>query len=366
MEICFLARIPENNHGGVRRVIDELSSMFVKDGHSVNIILNKNKSHRFDYLTFPFRVFFSILGKKFDIVISHSSDGVIISMLSKIIPGLPKVIMHSHGWEECAVSILKKTSAISGYKSSWKSYLSSTFIRFALLKINLIFANTCVFVSKHDYEWVKDKYPKYSYKLVFIPNGYDPNIFYPTESANKEKNVVFAGTWIERKGKRVLPKILRDILSSDSNVKIYMLGLGITPAQQKEYFNDLDLNRIEFYDDLTKEQMAEKYRKASVFIQTSFYEGASISLVLLEAIACGVPCVVYAYEGLNELLENEEDVILVQIGDNKKFYEKVKYLLDNYDKSQLLANNARKKIKQYEWNKIAVKWYDVLKLVNSQ
>jgi len=174
MKIAFVSKTEPGNTGGVNRVVANLAIGLKGKGYEVTVFQCKNAEWWPQFLIFPLRVVFASIIRNWSLVISHSHDGYMCAMLSGILKIGPKVILHSHGWEERAFEKWESIGKKWGEGPSLKNRIIAKFIRFPMLRIGLRFSRGAVFVSSVDRKWVSDKYPKFARKLHVIQNGVDP------------------------------------------------------------------------------------------------------------------------------------------------------------------------------------------------
>lgn len=124
-------------------------------------------------------------------------------------------------------------------------------------------------------------------KVVVIPNGVNPAVFYPrqTRAALKGLNLpecyfVAVGGWPERKGWRDLLAAWRESGLASRGVVLVLVG---GPMRQMKTPGVLHLGRID--DDA----LAQVYSKALCLVHPAYYEGFGLPLV--EAMACGCPVI---------------------------------------------------------------------------
>jgi glycosyltransferase involved in cell wall biosynthesis len=86
------------------------------------------------------------------------------------------------------------------------------------------------------------------------------------------------------------------------------------------------------------------YQAADVFVLPSFAEG--IPVVLMEAMAMGVPCVSTTVNGIPELIESGRQGILVPPSEAKALAGAIARLMDDPAYRAELAAEARKKVRQ--------------------
>ena len=101
-----------------------------------------------------------------------------------------------------------------------------------------------------------------------------------------------------------------------------------------------------------------EYLSSSIVVLTSRYEG--FGMVLIEAMACGVPCVAYNCRfGPQSIITDAENGFLVEEGDKEKMVEKIGYLIDNEPIRKTMGINARKTVQKYSQDNIMKEWNDL-------
>ncbi len=100
-------------------------------------------------------------------------------------------------------------------------------------------------------------------------------------------------------------------------------------------------------------------REASVFISSSSFE--SFGLVLLEAMAAGLPLLAYAApKGPRELLTDGEDALLVPVGDVEGLTEGLRLLLTDDRLRHQLGQGGRRTAERYRNNEVCARWVRLL------
>ena len=133
---------------------------------------------------------------------------------------------------------------------------------------------------------------------------------------------------------KALPYIIKEIPSV-----IYLhLGEGHTETEEKELAAELGVNtHVRFYGNQTD---VRKFLVVSdIYLMTSKFEG--ISITTIEAMACGIPAILYNVVGLRDFNKTGENSCLIP-EDHKILAEKVIELHSDPEMSEWLSANARK------------------------
>jgi len=99
----------------------------------------------------------------------------------------------------------------------------------------------------------------------------------------------------------------------------------------------------------------KEYSTSSVFVLPSRYEG--FGLVLIEAMACGVPVVSFDCEnGPRSIISDSFDGFLIPPFDIDAFAEKVILLMTNETLRKKMGENAKKSAIRYDIERIGLQW----------
>lgn len=147
-----------------------------------------------------------------------------------------------------------------------------------------------------------------NYDTRIIHNCIDLNIFKPSYNLNLRQKynldnykiiLGVANVWDERKGLNYFLEISKIL---DDNYKIILIGLN------KKQLDNLPKNILGFDKINNLNELINFYSIADVFFNPSLEE--TFSLVTLEALACGTPCVVFNSTATPELIRKGNGKIL--------------------------------------------------------
>lgn len=168
-----------------------------------------------------------------------------------------------------------------------------------------------------------------------IRNGIDIGVFQPSQklAANSINNVLFAANkWEPRKGLNFIPKIAERL---GSDYKLTVIGVD---RQQKKYLEGKGIIAQKRTNNI--KQLRDIYSQASVFANPTLEE--TLSLVNMEAIACGTPVVTFASGGTPETVPNEKVGAVVKRGDIDAMVSQIKKFsaLDKSEISKICRQTA--------------------------
>jgi glycosyltransferase involved in cell wall biosynthesis len=163
---------------------------------------------------------------------------------------------------------------------------------------------------------------------------------------NDEKIILFAGRLVEVKGVEYLILAAADVCKYHPDAKILICGDG-PRRKDLEYLaktKGLTKNVI-FPGWKTREELAALMRRARVFVLPSIttrdgrVEG--LGMVLLEAMACGLPVIGTNQGGIPEAVLDGENGFIVPEKHSVGLSEKIRLLLDDRALSTRMGNKGR-------------------------
>ncbi|MFQ5646230.1 MAG: glycosyltransferase family 4 protein, partial [bacterium] len=204
--------------------------------------------------------------------------------------------------------------------------------------------------------------------IAVIYHGVNLEEFHPSKKLRKDirKNLkiadqdtllLFAGKEFRRKGLQYVFEALK-ILDND-RVKLLIVGQGETAAFKKIAENMGIDNNIIFAGH--SDSISKYYAASDIFVFPSTFD--AFGMVVLEAMATGLPVIVSKAAGASELIEDGQDGILLECyRDSQAIADKIK-LLENIDLRRDMGARARKKAERYSWEVTAGKTMEIFKEV---
>lgn len=144
-------------------------------------------------------------------------------------------------------------------------------------------------------------------KIIVIYEGVDKNEFYRIK--NKKKNKIFTIGYIGGLGKRKNIEFILKLAEKMKNERVLfkIAGKGSDKERLLKISQELELKNIVFVGFILDEKINEFYNSLDLFIFPSLYEGFGLPVV--EAMACGIPCLISDRGSLPEIIGNAGKVI---------------------------------------------------------
>lgn len=140
-------------------------------------------------------------------------------------------------------------------------------------------------------------------KIHLSGNGYNAQLFFPTQHKDKPRKkplrIVYAGKLAFAKGLPQLLSAMSQLPKGDFELTLVGRGSGDEAAQILEQAASAKGN-VRYAGYLSQSELGDIFRRSDFFVLPSFYEG--LPLVVIEALACGLPVVVNDLPGLKEWL----------------------------------------------------------------
>lgn len=190
-------------------------------------------------------------------------------------------------------------------------------------------------------------------KLIYIPNGIGS---YYLEQAEKKLNeklskskVTFLGSWTFNKGIAHLPSILNSLPEVYS---MQLLGTGNSIDNIKKIFDSSKLNRLEIHTHFSEDQEIELLKHTKLGIFPSYVEGFGLAIV--EMLALGIPVIAYNVPGPFEILTEIDSRLLVPVGNEKLFIERISEILSlSSTEFDILSEKCRNRAEFFDYKFIS-------------
>ncbi|MEO1400902.1 MAG: glycosyltransferase [Cyanobacteria bacterium J06635_1] len=180
-------------------------------------------------------------------------------------------------------------------------------------------------------------------RLHIVHCGVDPSKIKPIEHSGVGNRLLFVGRLAAAKGLPILFESLA--VMRDQSVEMRLTVVGDGPDRQilEEQGRRLGiLEQIDFVGYQSPATVQEYLLETDIFVMSSFAEG--VPVVLMEAMAAGLPVVATSIAGVSELVENGISGYLVPPGDVETLSQRIATLSQDSRLRLRLGNAGRQKV----------------------
>lgn len=238
--------------------------------------------------------------------------------------------------------LVKMAPVVATFHSAGESAAYRTFSR--QLKWIASRIDIRVAVSKDAVE-LAQRYIGGDYEVLF--NGIELGMFESMPQKTREKVIFFLGRHEPRKGLSVLIDAM-SFLPQDVTLWVGSDGPETESLREKTR----DDARIQWLGRISEEDKLDRLARASVFCAPSL-RGESFGIVLIEAMAAGVPVVSTNIDGYRNVATDGVNAILVEPGNARALASSLARVLTDSHFSQQLAANGVTRARQFSMDSLA-------------
>jgi len=268
------------------------------------------------------------------------------------------------GWSSFSLRCLKKAKSLgaitilergSSHIENRRDILKEEYQRFGLkpkLPDKRIIEKELKEYQQADYISVPSSYAKRTFlergipeeKLIQVPYGVDIDCFHPVLKEDNTFRLIYVGTLSLRKGVHYLLRAVDELKLK--NFETWLIG-PLT-SEVKPFFKKYK-DSFRYLGPIPHTQLYKYYSQGSLFVQPSIDEG--LSLVILQAMACGLPVVCTTNTGGADIMRDGIDGFIIPIRNVDALKEKILYLYENQDICRKMGEFALKKIRErFSWD----------------
>jgi glycosyltransferase involved in cell wall biosynthesis len=180
-------------------------------------------------------------------------------------------------------------------------------------------------------------------KFDIVRCGVEPAIFAKRQDpGNESPRVLCVGRLVAAKGQSVLLEASALLSQAGVAHELRLVGTGPDEEQLRKRISIEGWTHVTMTGGMGQEGVREEYSRADVFVLASFAEG--VPVVLMEAMACGVPVISTRIAGIPELIEDGHCGLLVAPGDVSSLAVAMRKLLENPEMRAALGAEGRAKV----------------------
>lgn len=348
MKILYITNAV-NGPNGLERVLSIKTAFFIRNYHYEVSILVLNAGHVQPFYEFDEQIhFFSIVVK-----------GDFLTYFKSYLNGVQKTVdffqpdiisVCDDGMKAFLIPVFLKTSAKLVYERHASIYLNTKqniigkVARWFMRKLAQKFDQFIVLTSGNSREWNNKN-------VVIIPNPV--SFFSSAENPLNQKKVIAVGSHTHNKGYDRLLSIWKKASADFRAWNLYIYGKVDDNQTYIKQAKQMQIANV-FFEEPVK-HIQNVYEHSSILVLPSRTEG--FGMVLIEAMASGVPCVSFnCPSGPADIIRDGEDGFLVENNNENLFELKLKELMQDDSKRIEMGREARENVKRFSMHSVAKKW----------
>jgi glycosyltransferase involved in cell wall biosynthesis len=207
-------------------------------------------------------------------------------------------------------------------------------------------------LATEDVAYMRDRLHVPADRIVRIDNGIEPPFLgLPLQEGLSERDILFLGSWIPRKGIRVLAAALDKLAAAGVQAKLTLAGTGSTVEEIRSALPPVWRAQTEIIPHVPPDELIQLYQRHWIFLLPAIAEG--IPLAMLEAMACGLCPIVSDVGGVSDVVKDGANGTLVPMLDVDALVGAITRALREPAATRALARNAHATMQGYSWDRSA-------------
>lgn len=354
MKILHL--IPTLNKGGAERIALDMCVELQRQGHEVKICTFREKN-QYTFLTE--QLDYQVLNTRIQLSLWRKNR-VDVSALQQMIDTYQPDVIHSHLFEAeinlAFCSFPKHTKRVIHFHDNMvqmerfnlktftnKKKLTNWYERKLVLN-SLPIKTVAIAISKDSIQYIRYNLAD-KINAQLLHNAVDLNRFDAVSNNQKNTgNLVMVGSLIPVKGHQLALQTMVELKNRNINSQLIIVGDGSLRTALEDDVRNLNLKDIVLFKGIV-DQPELIISNSSIFLHTSFSE--AFGLVLVEAMACGLPVVCTNGKGNRDLIHEGENGFMIWERDPKLLADKIQFLLENNEERQRMGEKAHRFAQQF-------------------
>jgi glycosyltransferase involved in cell wall biosynthesis len=363
MRILMISGVPGRTEAGVAGIVYNLARELGELGHSVkpmffeDVLPKQGWPNRFRTVEFAKRIatYVKDVRTQFDIFNIHAPFGFWYGEQRRrhSAHAGPPYVMTMHGLEERRnYAMGREANKRRADYFRWKNRIWQHLYHMSTYRWSFKTANQCIVTNREALHFLQLHYNLPPDRVWFVPNGVGPEFFHARSfSHGIATKLLFVGTWIDHKGIYYLAEAFENVLRVFPGARLTVAGCIVPEEEVRRSFAPAAQSALEVRPFVARAEISRMYAEHEIFVLPSLVEG--MPLVLLEAMASGMPVVTTESSGMTDLVEDSHDGLFVIPGDAESLSTAILRLCRDPELRLRLGSAAQEKMKRYTWNQAA-------------
>lgn len=353
---------PGRREGGTSGVALELARQLELRGHAVEILFqedippSKFLPARLNELHFTAGVARHIFSKRdrYDVVYLRAPNGCVYGALRRLLfaKGAPPYVAELAALEERRVyAIRQETRKGAGWDNKWKNRAWHSVYHMPRFRWSIKTADAVACATREVWSYLQLAYGLPADRVVYLPHAVGGRFLREREYQTfRSPKLLFVGWWLLPRGTNYIIAAFTELCRKLPGTQLTIAGSIVGPEEILRQFPEAVRSSVSVVPLVPSEQMPDVYAAHDIFVFPSFFE--ALPLVLLEAMASGMPVVTAETCGMMDAVRNDWNGILVPPGDSQAIVDAVLRLCASRDLRERLGTNARETARWFSWERI--------------
>lgn len=187
-----------------------------------------------------------------------------------------------------------------------------------------------------------------------IPNPIAVNAL---KEDTQEMVIATAGRLGPQKNQAMLVRAMAQVHEKYPEVKCRIYGEGSLRETLQQQIRELGLNNTVTLEGNVSD-IHQRLAKCGIFVMTSNFEG--LSNALIEAMMMGLPCITTNFPGVDELITNGENGLMIPLDDHAALAQQIERLLADPEFAKVLGRNAKEYAQRFKAEVVLQQWHEVI------
>jgi len=204
-----------------------------------------------------------------------------------------------------------------------------------------------------------------------VPNGIDCSRFNPGHAPLEElrtpgkSTILFVGRLESRKGLPTLVEAYGQLRRTRADARLVIVGDGPMRWGYESQVAATGIPDVEFAGRVSDELLPRYYASADIFCAPA-NGGESFGIVLLEAMASGVPVMASSIPGFSSVVAHDVDGVLVAPRHPREWAAALAGLLDDEPRRRAMSERGLAKAQLYDWERVVDEVLDVYRVARER
>jgi glycosyltransferase involved in cell wall biosynthesis len=363
MRVLMATFSPRRREGGASAVLMELGRYLERYGHQIDILYADDVPkgpifpRRFEELYFSLGVARHILrnSNRYDVVNLRAPTGLFYGLFRRFTRRSqgPPYVAELDGLEERRAHVLRQEHRKKrAWDYSLKNRLWHRLYHLPRFRLAVRTADRTVCATREIWNHVQLAYGLSSERVTYMPHAVDARFMRKREYLPiSSPRLLYVGTWLPQRGIRYIAEAMSSLLQSLPGIRLTVAGCLLSPEEIRATFPVNVRNSIDVIPFVPSEDMPELYARHDIFVFPSFFE--ALPLVLLEAMAGGMPVIAGESSGMVDAIRDGWNGLLVPPGNTSAVIRAVMQLAESQELRCKLGRAAQETASWFNWERVA-------------